>query len=105
MAATGGYETGYRHIIHVAGPRWRDGESGEPEVLASCYENVLAKAQELGVTSIAFPSISTGAYRFPVELAAPIALRELQAAKAFDRIIVALRDPAAIRAYAHAWER
>lgn len=99
---TGGHGTGFRYIFHVAGPRWKDGESGEPELLAASYRNVCAKARELGVQTLAFPSISTGAYRFPVELAAPIAIRELSLFPDFDRIIIALLDSKAAKAYREA---
>jgi O-acetyl-ADP-ribose deacetylase (regulator of RNase III) len=63
-----------RFVIHTVGPVWRGGERGEPEILASCYRNSLRLAVENGVRSIAFPSISTGAYGYPVEKAAPVAL-------------------------------
>ena len=60
------------------GPVWRDGRHNEPELLASCYRNSLKLAKEHGLKTIAFPSISTGAYRFPIELAAPITLKTTQ---------------------------
>lgn len=65
-----------RYVIHTVGPVWRGGESGEPRLLASCYRNCLRIAAERSLRSIAFPSISTGAYGYPVELAAPVALGE-----------------------------
>lgn len=63
-----------RFIIHAVGPVYRDGEHGEPDLLRSAYRTSLDLAARERVASIAFPSLSTGAYRFPVELAAPIAL-------------------------------
>lgn len=63
-----------RYVIHTVGPFWSGGERGEAELLASAYRNSLRVAEEHALTSIAFPSISTGAYRYPVALAAPIAL-------------------------------
>ena len=63
-----------RHVIHTVGPVYRDGRHGEPELLASAYRRSLEVAAEHGLRSIAFPSISTGAYRFPVAEAAPLAL-------------------------------
>ncbi len=63
-----------RHVIHTAGPVWQDGRSGEPETLARCYRNSLVLAAEHGLKSLAFPSISTGAYGYPVAEAAAVAL-------------------------------
>lgn len=64
-----------RYVIHAVGPVYYDGKSGEPETLASAYRRSLELASEHGLRSVAFPSISTGAYGYPVEQAAPIALR------------------------------
>ncbi|MDD5424843.1 MAG: O-acetyl-ADP-ribose deacetylase [Candidatus Omnitrophica bacterium] len=72
---TKGYNLPAKHVIHTVGPVWRDGKHDEPELLASCYRNSLELAKKHGLKSIAFPSISTGAYRFPKELAAPIAMK------------------------------
>ena len=63
-----------RFVIHAVGPVYYDGRSGEPETLASAYRRSLEIAAENGLRSVAFPSISTGAYGYPVEQAAPIAL-------------------------------
>ena len=63
-----------RFVIHAVGPVFRDGRHGEPELLASAYRRCLELATEHGLRSIAFPSISTGAYRFPITAAAPIAI-------------------------------
>ena len=83
--ALGGCETGdakltgagrlpVRHVIHAVGPVWRDGSSGEPEALASCYRRAIELAAEAGDARVAFPAISTGVYGYPVELAAPVAV-------------------------------
>jgi O-acetyl-ADP-ribose deacetylase (regulator of RNase III) len=64
-----------RHVIHTVGPVWQGGEAGEDELLASCHRRSLEVAAELGCRTVAFPAISTGIYRFPVERAAEIALR------------------------------
>jgi O-acetyl-ADP-ribose deacetylase (regulator of RNase III) len=77
--ATGGYRLPARWVIHTVGPVWHGGHRGEPDLLASCYRRSLAVADELGATSIAFPAISTGVYRFPRPLAASIAVDTLRA--------------------------
>lgn len=72
---TKGYKLPAKFIIHTVGPVWRGGQYGEPELLASCYRQSLRLAASHGVRTIAFPSISTGIYGYPVELAAEIAIR------------------------------
>ena len=74
---TGGYNLPATWIIHTVGPVWANGENHEDELLARCYRSSLELAVKCFVRSIAFPSISTGAYRFPVERAARIALDEI----------------------------
>jgi O-acetyl-ADP-ribose deacetylase len=64
-----------RHVIHTVGPVYRDGQHGEPDLLASAYRRSLEVASQHGLRTIAFPSISTGAYRYPIRDAARIALR------------------------------
>jgi O-acetyl-ADP-ribose deacetylase (regulator of RNase III) len=66
-----------RHVIHTAGPVWGGGESGEPELLGRCYRSSMELARRHGLESVAFPSISTGVYGYPVREAARIALREV----------------------------
>ncbi len=73
---TKGYRLPAEWVIHTAGPIWSDGSEGEEELLASCYRSCFALAEQHGIRSIAFPSISTGAYAFPIERAARIAVRE-----------------------------
>jgi len=72
---TGGGRLPARHVIHTVGPVYRDGRHGEPDLLASAYRRSLEVAVEHHLRSIAFPSISTGAYRYPIAEAALIALR------------------------------
>ena len=75
---TKGYRLSAKFVIHTVGPVWRDGLHGEDELLACCYRNSLALAAQHGLRTIAFPSISTGAYGFPMERAARIAVREIR---------------------------
>lgn len=76
---TKGYRLKARHIIHTVGPIYRDGRHGEPELLESCYANALRLAKENKLKTIAFPSISTGVYGYPIEEAAQIAIRTITA--------------------------
>jgi O-acetyl-ADP-ribose deacetylase len=73
---TKGYRLPAKWVIHTVGPVWRDGSHGEDELLASCYRSCFALAEQHGLRTIAFPSISTGAYGFPMDCAARIAVRE-----------------------------
>jgi O-acetyl-ADP-ribose deacetylase (regulator of RNase III) len=75
---TKGYRLPARHVIHAVGPVWRGGTSGEPELLASCYRRSLELASAHGIVTVAFPSISTGIYGYPIELAAPVAVRTVR---------------------------
>jgi O-acetyl-ADP-ribose deacetylase len=77
--ATGAGRLPARYVFHAVGPEYRGGRYGEPELLASCYRTCLEMAEERGVRTIAFPSISTGAYGYPMEDAAAIAIRETAA--------------------------
>lgn len=63
-----------RHVVHTVGPIWHGGESGEPDILSNAYRNSLEVAAEAGDKTIAFPSISTGAYGYPTEKAAKVAV-------------------------------
>jgi len=71
---TKGYRLPARYIIHAVGPVWHGGQNGEPDLLASCYRSSLELAHANGIVSIAFPSISTGIYGYPIELAARVAI-------------------------------
>jgi O-acetyl-ADP-ribose deacetylase len=89
--ATGGGELPARFVIHAVGPIWRGGGEGEAELLASCHRRAIELAAELGCATIAFPAISTGAYGYPVDLAAPVAIEAT--AKAMEE------HPSVTRAY------
>ncbi len=73
---TKGYRLPAKWVIHTVGPIWSGGKHDEDRLLASCYKNSFKAAVEIGAGTIAFPSISTGAYRFPLNRAVNIALRE-----------------------------
>lgn len=93
---TGGYNLPAKYVIHTVGPIWRGGDSGESKLLAECYRNSLKLAAEHKIRSIAFPSVSTGVYGYPVELASAIALREIKGFmednSTVDRVIVVCFD-------------
>lgn len=72
---TSGYKLHARYVIHTVGPVWHGGSCGEEKLLANCYNNCLSLALQHQVQSLAFPSISTGVYRFPIEKASRIALK------------------------------
>lgn len=74
---TKGYRLAAKYIIHTVGPVWQGGGKGEPELLARCYQNSLKLAAAHGVSSMAFPSISTGIFGYPVALVAEIAVRSV----------------------------
>jgi len=74
---TGGYGLRAKWVIHTVGPVWKGGNHGEDELLASCYRNSLKLAVDNGIQEVAFPSISTGAYGFPLDRAAKIAITEI----------------------------
>ena len=75
---TKGYNLRAKYVIHAVGPVWKGGSHGEPLLLASCYEMSLALARENNIESIALPSISTGVYRFPLAMAANIAVNTVE---------------------------
>jgi O-acetyl-ADP-ribose deacetylase (regulator of RNase III) len=81
---TGGYRLKARHVIHAVGPVWSGGGRGEDRLLASCYDTALRLAGEHPLSSIAFPAISTGVYRFPPDRAAHIAVGTVAAQIAAD---------------------
>ncbi|MBA3507842.1 MAG: O-acetyl-ADP-ribose deacetylase [Betaproteobacteria bacterium] len=81
---TEGYRLPAKFVIHAVGPVWRGGTNGEPELLASCYQRSLEVAIDRDVGIIAFPSISTGIYGYPIELAAKVAVGTVSSFLAYD---------------------
>ena len=81
---TKGYRLPAQFVIHTVGPVWRGGANQEAELLASCYRESLARAEEIGAKTVAFPAISCGIYGFPIEKAAQIAVATVQEVCAAD---------------------
>ncbi len=102
---TRGYNLPSKWVIHTVGPVWKGGDRNEDEVLAKCYRSVLALAAQprYGIRSIAFPSISTGAYGFPIDQAASIAIDEVDRFQAtrtpFDLIMFVCFSKEVLDAY------
>ncbi|GFO54752.1 RNase III inhibitor [Geomonas sp. Red276] len=105
---TKGYRLPARHVIHTVGPVWHGGGKGEPELLRNCYRNSFRLAAAHDLSSIAFPAISTGVYRYPLEDACRIAMEEAKAAleryPLISRVIFVAFAPEAKQAYEQAAE-
>lgn len=104
---TGGGNLPAKHVIHTVGPVWRGGREGEAATLASAYRESLRVAESYGLRTVAFPSISTGAYGYPVAEAAEVALAEVarflrDEARSVREVTFVLFDEATYRAYAAA---
>jgi O-acetyl-ADP-ribose deacetylase (regulator of RNase III) len=100
---TGGGKLPARYVFHAVGPIWHGGGEGEAEPLASCHRRAIELADEYGCKSIAFPAISTGAYGYPVDLAAPVAIaateEALEAHPSVELARFVFRDEATLAAY------
>jgi len=103
---TKGYNLPARHVLHTPGPIWRGGHQGEDDLLARCYRSCFALAGQHGLRTLAFPSISTGAYSFPIRRASRIALREIKDAleknPALEKVIVVCFEPDVYDCYTQA---
>jgi len=106
---TKGYNLPAKWVIHTVGPIWRGGNNHEDELLASCYRRSFDLVRKQGIKTIAFPSISTGAYGFPVERASKIAVREIQVAlennPALEHVTVVCFDSHTYHCYQEAVKR
>jgi len=106
---TPGFDLPAKWVIHTVGPIWQGGHVGEDELLASCYRESLKLAISVGATTVAFPAISTGAYGFPLERAARIAIAEIGAnlehSPEIDQVLVAVRGDEAMRIHRDALAR
>jgi O-acetyl-ADP-ribose deacetylase len=104
---TKGYKLKAKHVIHTVGPIYRGGHHGEPRLLESCYRRCLEVAHENGLTSLAFPSISTGAYGYPMEEAARIALKtgveQLERFPEINRVVFVLFSDVALDVFRKAY--
>lgn len=101
---TGAYNLPCKYVIHTVGPVWHGGDRNEPRLLASCYRNSLKLAAKKGIRSVAFPSISTGVYSYPLEQAADIAVHAAsrfvaENPDAIDEIVWVLFDSRTKAAY------
>jgi O-acetyl-ADP-ribose deacetylase len=107
--ASKGYRLPAKWVIHTVGPVWGGGKRNEERLLANCYINSFKVARDLGVKTIAFPSISTGAYMFPLERAAEIALVEtkkvLEADRSFTKIIFVCFGEKVLKTYLNIYDR
>lgn len=103
---TKGYRLPARYIIHTVGPVWRGGDQGEPELLASCYRRSITLARSKALRSIAFPSISTGIFGYPITLAAMTAVQTVRDALAgapeIDEVVFCCFSPEDLAVYEHA---
>ncbi len=106
---TKGYRLPAKYVIHTVGPVWQGGSHGEDDLLAECYRHSLSLALREKIRSIAFPAISTGVYRFPLDRAATIAAEEthrfLEIYPEFDRVIFCCFGNHALEAYTQAVQR
>ena len=104
-----GYRLPAKHVIHTVGPIWRGGHEGEERLLANCYRNAFKAAKDLKIKSMAFPSISTGAYGFPLERAAEIALEEtkkfLETDKTLTKVVFVCFGEKPLNTYREAAQR
>lgn len=100
---TKGYKLPAKWVIHTVGPIWHGGNNGEDGLLAACYRNSLELSVMNSIKTIAFPSISTGAYRFPVERAAKIAINEIRnflgTDASIEKVLVVCFDEGTFQAY------
>jgi len=100
---TRGYRLPARYVIHAVGPVWRGGSAGEPAQLASCYRRALELAAAQGASTIAFPSISTGIYGYPVERAAEVAVQTVRTAAqelaTIDEVLFCCFSPSDLAVY------
>lgn len=105
---TKGYNLPARYVIHTVGPVWHGGNRNEDQLLASCYRNSLQLAVKHHLRSIAFPSISTGVYRFPIQRASRIALRVIEDFIATEpeapRVVITCFSEQDLEAYRQAWQ-
>jgi O-acetyl-ADP-ribose deacetylase len=103
---TKGYRLPAKHVIHAVGPVWHGGNQAEDEALASCYVRAIELCHTYGLASVAFPAISTGVYRFPVDRAAGIAVSAtsdaLEAAPTINRVIFCCFSAESARLHAEA---
>jgi O-acetyl-ADP-ribose deacetylase len=103
---TPGFDLPAKWVIHTVGPIWHGGQAGEDSLLAACYRESLKLASSVGAKTVAFPAISTGAYGFPVERAAHIAVDQIEtyvgSHPEIDQALIAVRGEEAMRIHSNA---
>ncbi|MBM4168662.1 MAG: O-acetyl-ADP-ribose deacetylase [Ignavibacteria bacterium] len=103
---TKGYDLPARYVIHTPGPVWQGGGVNEDALLASCYQSTFALLHDHNLKTVAFPSIGTGIYRFPIDRASRIALREIRRAlnenPSIERVVIVAFDERTFDAYTRA---
>lgn len=106
---TKGYDLPAKWVIHTVGPIWRGGKNNEEVLLAQCYKNSLLIAEKARIKNLAFPSISTGVYKFPMKLAAKIAIFEtknfLETSLSVEEVILVCHDREALACYTETFEK
>jgi O-acetyl-ADP-ribose deacetylase (regulator of RNase III) len=103
---TPGFDLPARWIIHTVGPYWRGGTAGEPEKLAACYRNSLARADEVGATTVSFPAISTGIFGYPLDAATDIAVDTVRSTEtSVDTVRFVCFDRTTLQGYLDRLER
>lgn len=102
---TPGFNLPAKFVIHTPGPIWHGGHQNEPELLANSYRNSLKRAVENNCHTVAFPSISTGIFDFPLNQAAKIAIHEIQTFEAPLDVTMVCFDPVTYDAYQQEWQK
>ncbi|HIZ96342.1 MAG TPA: O-acetyl-ADP-ribose deacetylase [Candidatus Ligilactobacillus excrementavium] len=102
---TPGFDLPAKYIIHTPGPIWQGGQNNETQLLSNCYQNSILEAQKYGCHSLAFPSISTGIYGYPLQLAAKVALQAIKSTQTQLQVYFVCFDTPTYQEYQQALEK